>query len=351
MSRARFDGDDDTLINALAILRPTDIIYKEDAAAPVDQKALFKQKTRVIRLHKLQANLAFRRKQIDRVLVTLCAKNPQWGYTEELKKEFVQVVGDRISAMCQHVGRALGRKQIAQWAIQLTTHDEGTKTDCEILDETSTPATTLLDTPTSPNQAFFYGWDGECERAWRCDAAGGQSTPRQYTKELEPNPKGDMFPAIAVFSDGDRAEVSSLLTAAIPKTKLATRCSTQTPVPTVEEKQKKTKKTKRKVESSIQKYWEQEFDGQMLAIKDRTEGPYRPPILTVYYRSRQVMQVNYASGKIDKQQAIKIARQVACSSLKRFQTCVCVCVTLARASTTSAFGGPYARQAGDIKTD
>ena len=120
MSRARFDGDDDTLINALAILRPTDIIYKEDAAAPVDQKALFKQKTRVIRLHKLQANLAFRRKQIDRVLVTLCAKNPQWGYTEELKKEFVQVVGDRISAMCQHVGRALGRTKCT---VGDSTHD------------------------------------------------------------------------------------------------------------------------------------------------------------------------------------------------------------------------------------
>ena len=294
--RQRFLGSDAELEAALAIRSPTEIKYHElkigsdDVAQiekfKVDPAGIMVQKERLVRLHALQPNLCFRRKQVLATLLRVADKNSQWQYSSELKKQFATVTTNRLMALFRDVSQAMARKKPPRWVSDLF---DNIAPPGETPAEASSDALVAVEPSTT---SYFCGYSQEMQQAWRCSSADKREN-RQYTADLRPNPRGDMEPAIAVWPDGFQHELAELLSKSVVEMARAKEASSS--------------------HATLEVYYSGVLqNGSKITVKDRSEGPKRPPIVSIWQDGKQIGQVPMTRG-VDHDTAVTVAKQVAAS--------------------------------------
>ena len=139
---------------------------------------------------------------------------------------------------------------------------------------------------------FFYGYSQALDQAWRCEHDDADDADkRQYTDDIRVNPRGPMAPALAVWPDGTSHEMSELLSASVDSRKKSCAAAP--------------------AHGTIPVDFEHRFaDGKTIIIKWRSEGPFRPPIMSMYLNGSQCCQVGI-SDEVPQQCATEILKLVA----------------------------------------
>ena len=120
---------------------------------------------------------------------------------------------------------------------------------------------------------MFYGYSQALDQAWRCEHDDADDADkRQYTDDIRVNPRGPMAPALAFWPDGTSHEMSELLSASVDSRKKSCAAAP--------------------AHGTIPVDFEHHFaDGKTIIIKWRSEGPFRPPIMSMYLNGSQCCQV------------------------------------------------------------
>ena len=288
--RPRFNGDDEALGKALMMATPRDVQYVEDHKKPRNTKLLIKQRDRLNRLMDLQPSLSFKKSQLERVLLHIATtKQKDWNYNEELCKEFSEVVAARVHSMCRHMAQAMHGKKQPFWVQDVIGSRGGDTVGGDGASSTSVARDEVVECDTDEVVAkttYFFGFSQELGQAWRCshDDAGS----KEYTKDIKVNPKGALSPALACWPDGTTSEIAELLSASVDE---RNRCSAPP--------------------ASIPIDFQHNFDdGRRLTIKWRSEGPFRPPLMSMYLDGAQVCQVGIGD-EVSKASATEILKVVA----------------------------------------
>ena len=109
--------------------------------------------------------------------------------------------------------------------------------------------------------AWFYGYSQEMEAAWKC----GHELYKQYTRDIKGDPLDELAPAIATWADGTRHAIPELSGVA---------CRARTAA------------------SCVKKHFEGETEaGTPIVVKDRSEGPERPALVSMFVGNKQKCQV------------------------------------------------------------
>jgi hypothetical protein len=363
--RTRWTGDIQQLIDALDLHGPGDIKYTEKANEKVDHKALTKNTLRLQNLAALSGSLNFKRSDIEKALKKVSAEHPEWHLTDEMNKDFQVTVSKRLMAMCRHVSQALRRASQPKWVLDMDlagrseqTEDEAegdlgdegnanegkdedeaeddsadeADEECEedgdeeqeeeepagsgddeveaedeeedkIKEQKAVPVEVMKRpaaahaaavkklvaamgpvTATSSNATFIFGYSPEQETAWR--ALSSKPEAKLYTKDIViDSTGGDLAPAIATWEDGIQYKIPELTNLAL-KTRLASMGGI---------KQHFNGKTK---------------SGAPVVVKDRSEGPYRPSLVSLYLSGKHACNVK-VEEPITQEQAVKIMVEIA----------------------------------------
>ena len=273
--RPRFDGLDEDLEAALCISTPRDVIYSEDMNSEINVKLIMAQEHRLRKLVQLQDNLCFRGSQLAAVLKGIGNKHKEsWRYDDELVQEFATVVAKRLGAIFRHVSQARGRRTPPAWCRNM--FGDSAKKDAQQFDLSEGCATTV----DTLGQALFYGYSRELKQAWRRETKDGEKV---YSIEVKPNPAGPLFPAIAVWEDGSQHEVSEVLS-------LSAEASED---------------VEKQAQGSFHVYFEDSYNGNQLVVKRRSEGPYRPALVSLYLGGQQICQTRI-SDKLPEEEGAEI---------------------------------------------
>ena len=159
---------------------PTKIAYQDNLdRSQVNAKQLMVHAELLQGLHRLQANLAFAPATVKKILMGLAShKKQEWRFSPADIEAFATEVGARIRTMCRHCSQALRKDPPPKWAqnmfnIKSNEVASGSNDGDTLLLESiplpdgavsnDTDQTSLHDAP-----EYFYGWNPEHKKAWRC---------------------------------------------------------------------------------------------------------------------------------------------------------------------------------------
>lgn len=331
-NRPRWAGDVQALAAAMDMAKANGIQYVETTRGKLDARLILLQKEKLCKLFELQPSLSFKKKDLEKALGQISEDHAEtWKLTADMEKDFKITVAKRMMAMLRHVSTALKRPVPPQWvhelglpgweAPEVQEGDDNGEDNLEDEDEEEAPAnekddeqsepgdeqglasgdpTSELDDELSGDKAdsddeeempcrkrpaaaktpaaalvadnsekYFVGYSNELESAWRC--LPSQPLQKEYTKDILQDEKDEMAPAIARFKDGMLAPIPELSTLA--------------------------HRTRTDVKSPIHQWWTGlDPSGAPIVIKDRSEGPYRPMLVSMFLSSKHVCNVKVTNG-------------------------------------------------------
>jgi hypothetical protein len=130
---------------------------------------------------------------------------------------------------------------------------------------------------------WCYGYSPQLEKAWQCCAE--MPLKKAFTAQFEAGTT-PVAPVLAVWPDGDRHEVMELTTAAFQARGEAVAAAA-------------------KPRGAVPQHYEGRTpEGYPIVVKDRSEGPHRPPLVSLYVSGKQGCQVSL--HEVPHAQAVKI---------------------------------------------
>jgi hypothetical protein len=343
-NRPRWAGDVQALAAAMEMAKSNGIQYVETASGKLDAKLILLQKEKLCKLFELQPSLVFKKKDLEKALALISESHAEtWKLSADMEKDFRTTVAKRMMAMLRHVSTSMKRPSPPQWVYELglpgwdapeaekgddksEVNNEGKDKEEE---EEEAPASEKEDEQSEPDGAdddfgdgqkpasreptsevededlsgdmadaddegekpclkrpaaaktpaaapfagnsekYFVGYSNELESAWRC--LPNQPLQKEYTKDILLDEKHEMSPAIARFKDGMLAPIPELSTLA--------------------------HRTRTDVKTPIHQWWAgQDPSGAPIVIKDRSEGPFRPMLVSMFLSSKHVCNVKVTNG-------------------------------------------------------
>ena len=190
---------------------PSSIRYGESMKAKLDPNMLAKNSKLLGALQHHCANMSYTKGQVTGALAIIVAERNNrtagWNLDEGQVADYISTVDMRIRVMCRHLQQGLCRKSPPRWLSLLpdVKRPEAAKNDEnedeeEHEDDKDPEATQDAPTAPAPTKDFFFGYDAEHEKAWRCKVG---STEKDYTTTFEkPNKSMPLSPMVAKWSDG-----------------------------------------------------------------------------------------------------------------------------------------------------
>ena len=302
--RTRWSGTLAALVSALQVEMPNEIMYEDK----VNPRALVLHTPRWRRLKELQPNMSFRRSDVRKALQET-ARLAEWPLSQADKDEFADVVTDRLMVMLRHISQAGLRGHPPRWYREIFTtgreevdvekmsspseeeeqEDRGAEeaeeeeavdnaSDFEPLVGQKLDLDRFFEAPrkkpakaSSAAPEWCYGYSPQLEKAWRCCA----ETPlkKAFTAQFEAGAT-PLAPVLAVWPDGDRHEVMELTTAAFQARGEAVAAAA-------------------KPRGAVPQHYEGRTpEGYPIVVKDRSEGPNRPPLVSLFLSGKQGCQVS-----------------------------------------------------------
>ena len=179
MEERSFAGTNDELAAVLVphISTVEFVTYPESIKAPLDRKAILDVAPMWRDLRKLQKNLCFKKTSMEAALVIAHAllPVPLPALSEQsVMADWSARMALRIRAQGSAINKAIGKSATTPWLLELFPDDappvqkkpSGKRTTSKIADPSqhnSPSAATSSDTLN-----FFYGYDSELRKAWRC---------------------------------------------------------------------------------------------------------------------------------------------------------------------------------------
>ena len=173
-TRARYEGDVSAIAGVLSAFMsgPGSITYGKDGGKKLDKRLLQRHGRLVRGLHNLQEHWSFRVGDLKKA-IKLVGEEKQWGLTKKELDEVVQHIPRRVQLLCRHVSQASTRKPPPAWFDDMMADEGDTGEDLAavIVEEGKEEKEASDEGDTgegAPAPAFFFGWDAELQRAWRC---------------------------------------------------------------------------------------------------------------------------------------------------------------------------------------
>ena len=104
---------------ALAVRRPYDFKHNEDPKSKIVVAAINKMRDTMTRLHRLQENFSYTRKQILAAVAQLPTLHPEWKMCKNDVKDFGSVVGQRAVNLIRHVASSWQKTTKPKWVVEL----------------------------------------------------------------------------------------------------------------------------------------------------------------------------------------------------------------------------------------
>jgi hypothetical protein len=139
---------------------------------------------------------------------------------------------------------------------------------------------------------FFYGYSAEHESAWRVAVDSKDPNAKEFTKVFEAQ-ENDLSPAIAIWPDGSRHEVAELKSLSIRSRQGALNDKVE----------------KKRGDAKI--YFEGRLtSGGPVVVKDRSEGPTKPPLISLFLSGKLVCQAKIEND-VSHANAVEIMKALA----------------------------------------
>ena len=263
-SRPRFDGTPEEIADALDMEKPGDIKYNNC----IDPALLAVQASRLRKMKKLKDNLSFKRTSVQEALRIILSRHESWNLSEVGQAEFVAVVSARVMTMLRHVSQAECRDRPPKWYLNLWKGEGDTNPDPKV----QAPGVSASSVGTQEEEAWFYGYSAELGSAWRCKPCSPGM--KEYTSKFEEG-AGELDPVQAVFDDGSTYVVHGLTTLA----------------------HKNSQGESSKQRSTNGSFFEgRTSSGAPVVVRFRSEGPNRPPLISLFLSGRQICQSTITDG-------------------------------------------------------